>query len=104
MGYLCDNEDGQPAAMLLTNLENGDTTALCGPCVPGWVFALAASFRESGIEDPTLTSPGNGEAAGEGGAALNPSRPKRGRRGRQEIPPELTSEESPFSDPTPVDE
>ena len=37
----CDNGDGNLAALLVTNLDNGDTLAYCGACVPTWARTLA---------------------------------------------------------------
>jgi hypothetical protein len=39
--YICDTLDGRPAAALVTNLENGDTLALCEECWHTFVKATA---------------------------------------------------------------
>lgn len=48
MTYACDSEDGNAAAILITNLESGDVAAYCPACLP----AFADSFYRSIIGDP----------------------------------------------------
>ncbi len=40
-GYNCDNEDGNAAGFLLTNLANGDVAAYCVQCLPSILRAIA---------------------------------------------------------------
>lgn len=41
MGYSCDNDDGNAAIILVTDLS-GETEALalCGPCLPTWIEVM----------------------------------------------------------------
>lgn len=99
----CDSEDGQPAVMLVTNLETGEVAAICASCVAGWAKALLDALGEPGAE-PVPEPAEDGQAgAGEGGAAPDPPRPKRRRPGAQEPPPEISAPSSPFPDVTPID-
>lgn len=71
MAYPCDNEDGNQAVLLVTNLDEGSTLALCGACVPLWVSGMAAalapdtedvSYREA--ESPAFDpAPGDADAS-----------------------------------------
>lgn len=45
MGYVCDNHPDKPADVLVTNLNNGDVLALCGPDFPEYVDSLHAVFH-----------------------------------------------------------
>lgn len=36
----CDTEDGNQAAMILSQTANGDTLYLCGPCLINWARVL----------------------------------------------------------------
>lgn len=36
----CDVCNELPAAALISNTGNGDTQAVCGPCLPGWCLAV----------------------------------------------------------------
>lgn len=47
MGYLCANDDGNGAALLVSNLDNGETYAVCAACIPGWAKALVEAFPET---------------------------------------------------------
>lgn len=44
MSYVCDSDDGNAAAMLVTNLDTGDVLGLCGQCFPLWVEATHAAL------------------------------------------------------------
>jgi hypothetical protein len=44
----CDNHPEVMAAVLITNLENGETLTLCGPCMFEWATVLAA-VQDQGI-------------------------------------------------------
>lgn len=50
----CDNHPDQMAVVLITNLENGETLTLCGPCMFQWAAVLAA-VENQGLE-PTETA------------------------------------------------
>lgn len=102
-GYACDSEEGEAAQFLCTNLETGDTASLCAQHLPGWCQALLEGLGAS-VTWPGSESPENGAAAaGEGVAAQQPPRPKRGQRRRQGGEAELQAPSSPFPDATPVD-
>lgn len=58
----CDNHPGTPAAMLITNLDNGDTLTLCAPCIGEWAVMLVGAFNAPETDDTTAT-----EAAEEAG-------------------------------------
>lgn len=45
MAYMCDSEDGNPADVLVSNLNNGDTLALCANCFPAYVRSLADAME-----------------------------------------------------------
>lgn len=45
MGYQCMYEDGQEGAVLVTNLQEGETQAVCGQHVHDFFQALADSTR-----------------------------------------------------------
>lgn len=51
MGYQCSNGDGNAASILLTNLDDGDSTPLCGPCFPQFILAMAATFQAQ-LDEP----------------------------------------------------
>ena len=58
MPYLCDTDDGNPANMLVTNLDDGSVLALCGACFPDWVQAMAIAFTpEPEPVDPDTDEP-----------------------------------------------
>lgn len=38
---MCDTEDGNPAVLLVTNLETGDANAWCPQCVPDFIRQMA---------------------------------------------------------------
>ena len=40
----CDQCGENPAAMILTNIETGDVTSVCGACFPAFVLALAEAI------------------------------------------------------------
>lgn len=56
MGYVCDTHPDQAAALLVTNLGNGDVAALCGPCIHPWAAAIAAATDPAG--QPAEAGPG----------------------------------------------
>ncbi len=37
---LCDSEDGNAADILISQIANGDTIALCGGCLPIWALGM----------------------------------------------------------------
>lgn len=56
MPYVCDSGDGNPAAMLVTNLTEGEVIALCGDCLPQWVLLMADGL---GLITEPATLPGD---------------------------------------------
>jgi hypothetical protein len=100
---MCDSDDGQPAAFLVTNLDNGDTLS---PCLAhaGDVFAsLAQAFLGAPDQEPAPGADVNGAGAGEAGAATAPPGRKRRQGGRPAASQALDSAASPFPNPTPVE-
>lgn len=68
---LCDNQDGNPGAMLVTNLSDGDTLALCGWCWPRWCKAMVDAFEQgpasaNGTELEAPEAPETVDHGGEG--------------------------------------
>ena len=72
----CDNEDGNLAALLVTNLGNGDTIALCQPCIPLWASALLSEFGAVESAPAPVPAHADGDDAGEGEAQASPFRPE----------------------------
>ena len=72
MPYQCDANDGQAAVMLITDLNDGTTTALCGPHIPSWVAETYAQLSAAGVYDEPAPSeqsteiPADDAAAGDG--------------------------------------
>jgi hypothetical protein len=54
---LCDNDDGNLAAIMISNTSNGDTFGFCPACVPLACDALAATFREQLAPKPAGDAP-----------------------------------------------
>lgn len=90
--------------MLLTNLDNGDTQALCAQCAGPFFRTLAEALAPAAPEGPALGDVAGAVTAQEGEAAPDPPRPKRRRTGRQTASAALTSEASPFQEVTPDSE
>jgi len=69
-GYLCDNEDGNPGAVLVTNLINGDTAAFCAGCWPSIARAMADAMdggaAPADLMDDTVTDPQVAEVVADG--------------------------------------
>lgn len=67
MSYVCDSDDGNAAAMLVTNLDTGDVLGLCGQCFPLWVEAThaALSADEDTPVDVVPTDPNTGDESDE---------------------------------------
>jgi hypothetical protein len=59
----CDNHPDQMAAVLITNLENGETLTLCVTCMFEWAAVLTA-VEDQGIA-PTEEPPGSAEEVGQ---------------------------------------
>lgn len=60
MPYVCDNHDDRPAVLLVTNLANGDTQAVCAEDILPLTLAIADSMAPEGhsvqlISDAMLT-------------------------------------------------
>lgn len=49
-GPPCMSNDGNAAVFVGTFLENGDSVALCGECLPGFAIALTAGMTGTDIE------------------------------------------------------
>ena len=84
-GYICDFEDGSPAAYLITNLENGDVIAACQShlvvfCV-GTVEALDGQVT---FTDPELQDMYGSDTTDVPEPA--PPKPKRSRRKAPDVP------------------
>lgn len=57
MGYACDGHPDRTAAVLITNLGNGDVAAVCGQdCLGQWAAALAESFGYT-VTAPEASAP-----------------------------------------------
>ncbi len=66
----CDNQDGQPAALIISNVSNGETVALCATCLPEWALNLAEALmleRTREGAEPAVGEPAPGEEAGPAG-------------------------------------
>jgi hypothetical protein len=67
---MCDNLDNNVAALLVSNLGNGDTIALCPPCIPMWAQAILTEFTIPSDAEPAeaattdTTPPPEGVPAG----------------------------------------
>lgn len=48
MPYVCDNHDDRPAVLLVTNLANGDTQAVCADDILPLTLAIADSMAPEG--------------------------------------------------------
>lgn len=67
---LCDNADGNLADLMVTNVHNGDTFALCGVCIPLWADALRSEFtRPELVAEPEPASEPQPEAPGDAAAS-----------------------------------
>ncbi len=78
-GYMCDSEDGQAADVLVTNLDNGDTLALCAGCFPAWCRAMLDQLDRPTLPDGAQASVVPTTAQEEGEAAPSTPSPKRRR-------------------------
>jgi hypothetical protein len=99
----CDEGDGQPAAVIVQNLDTGDIAYICAEHWPAWILTLAEALVPGPAEVPAAEVVAAAEAAPEGEAAPHTANAKRGRQGRQRAPQALDSEASPFPDAAPVD-
>ena len=75
----CDFCDVNEASLILTNLENGDVTRVCGACFPGFVLTLAeaiAGSAEPVVDELATEFPDFDQAlGGDQAAGLNPGDP-----------------------------
>ncbi len=94
-GYMCDTEDGVPADVLVTNLDNGDTLALCAGCFPAWCRAMLDQLDRPTLPDGAQASVMPATAQEEGEATPSTPSPKR-HRTRQE-----TAQATPQNDQAP---
>lgn len=71
MPYQCDTEgDESPASLLITNLDSGDTVALCAQCVHPWMQAMATATEPE--PEPAEPEPSISHRSGwDGPAALD---------------------------------
>lgn len=60
----CDNDDGNLATLLVTNIHNGDTFAICNGCIPLWAEAMLHEFAavtpaapEADVVEPVADDP-----------------------------------------------
>jgi len=76
----CDNGDGTPAFLVMTQPESGDVTALCGPCLGEWAeqLLIAADLMTGIVEKHIAQTMAAAEAATE--------KPKRARKGAAATP------------------
>jgi hypothetical protein len=99
----CDEEDNQPAAILIHNLETGDMVAICAEHWPAWIRTLHDALGPGPQEIPADEATAAAEAAGEGEATQSTPPRKRRQGRRQNGSQDLASEASPLRDATPVD-
>jgi hypothetical protein len=99
----CDEGDGNPAMVMVSNLETGEVVAICAQHWGAWIRTLADALPAG----PAEMAPGEAEAAhtaAQGAEAVPATAsPKRRRQGRETASGALDSEASPFPDATPVD-
>lgn len=98
---MCDTEDGELAIMLISNLGNGDTIALCATCFPGWCVAAAEAFNAAAAQEAARLEEPQPTAAEEGEATPSTPSPKSRRTGDQATPKDLKAESSPFAEVAP---
>lgn len=99
----CDSDDGQPAAFLITNMENGDVLSPCLQHAGSVFWTLAQALGAIPDQEPPAGPTAGPDGPGEAEAATATARPKRRRAGRQAASQALDSEASPFPDAAPVD-
>lgn len=97
----CDSCSEVLGVLIITNIENGETFAVCGGCLPAWCVAMLQELAPGELQGPATQATDGALTVQEGEAAPNPPRPKRRRSGRQAGPEALTSPESPFQEITP---
>ena len=66
MALECDYCSDNEAKLVLTNLDSGDVTRICGACFPNFILNMAEAIAEASgaSEDPT-DADNNSEAPGE---------------------------------------
>ena len=97
----CSSEDGQPAALLVTNLETGETVGICPACLVPWCLTICQEAAPDQLQEAATQLVAGAEASKEGEAAPDPPRPKRRRSAAQSGPAALSAPESPLQDVTP---
>lgn len=67
MPYTCDNEDGAPAVLLVTNLDTGDSMSPCAECAPVLLRSIADLIDTNNTEPIPLeaTDPATGDETDE---------------------------------------
>lgn len=95
----CDQDDGEQALFLVSNLDDGSALAMCRNCFASWVVALADSIGTHSPNGAAEAALVDAEAPQEVEAAPKPPRPKRGRRAPQSFEEAVSAPESPFRDP-----
>jgi hypothetical protein len=100
---LCDEGDGLPAMVMVSNLDSGDVVAICAEHWPAWIRALADALPPGPQEMPPAEAVTAQDGAGEAEAAPDTARTKRGRQRRESGAAALAAPESPFPDATPVE-
>lgn len=81
MGYNCDSDDGNAAALLITDLTAGETLALCPLCLPAWVNVMNHELNPDDAPPAAAvpTSPVTGDESDDDGDAdgvLSPVSPE----------------------------
>lgn len=77
MGYECFQDDGNAAAMILTNLDTGDTIGVCGAHVADWALSLlcAVTGEQWHADSELSTDPGTGDVTDDDETADGPTVP-----------------------------
>lgn len=77
MSYNCFQDDGNAAAMILTNLETGDTIGVCGMHVADWALSLlcAVTGEQWHADSELATDPTTGNATDDDEAGDGPTVP-----------------------------
>lgn len=92
----CDNHLDQQAAMLITNLDNGDTLTLCAACIGQWAVMLVGAFNVPETQDSAASATTEEAGQPEIAAATPDPEPK-----SDPEPDEAEAEERTYSPPTP---
>jgi hypothetical protein len=82
---ICDICEAEPAALIVSRTNDGETLTLGPQCAPDMLARMAAAFRSPDKGDPVADTAGsNGSGDATGAAEPDPlPRQGKGRRGRQ---------------------